>query len=232
MHRSLTDKAHQQIKDWIIRYHLKPGSLLNVKDLAQTLKMSQTPVREALSMLEQEHMIQRRPNKGFRVSSLNLQDVEDIYDLRITLEAMAAGQAARRMTRTGRMQLADILKEVGRLLKSGNKQRILELEQEFHMVIFEAGGNRPLAEMGRAILNRIWIIQNINILTTDHLSDAHPQHVKVFDALEKGDSQRAVILMKSHIRFAKAFVLSRLRSSDDILSKMMLGFPPAEKTEQ
>jgi len=49
---SLTDKAHQQIKEWVVRYHLKPGARLHVSDLAHALKMSQTPVREALSMLD------------------------------------------------------------------------------------------------------------------------------------------------------------------------------------
>ena len=65
---SLTDKAYNQIKEWVVRYHLKPGARLHVSDLAHALKMSQTPVREALSMLEKEHLIEREPQKGFRVA--------------------------------------------------------------------------------------------------------------------------------------------------------------------
>jgi hypothetical protein len=82
--------------------------------------------------------------------------------------------------------------------------------------------------MGRAILDRIWIIQNINLLTTDHLSDAHPQHLNLFEAIKSGDSHKAAMLMHRHLTFAKEFVLSRLRSSDDILSKLMMGFPLAD----
>jgi DNA-binding GntR family transcriptional regulator len=227
---SLTDKAHQQIKEWIVRYHLKPGARLHVSNLAHALHMSQTPVREALSMLEKEHLIEREPQKGFRVSALNLQAVEDLYDLRIALEVLAAGQAARRMPTSDRKRLAHLLSEVGRLVKNGNKQRILKLEQDFHLIILEASGNKPLAEMGRAILDRIWIIQNINLLTTDHLSYAHPQHVKVFQAIERGDSQQASMLMKRHITSAKEFVLSRLKRSDDVLSNLMTGFPSRDLT--
>jgi DNA-binding GntR family transcriptional regulator len=222
---SLTDKAYQHIKEWIVRYHLKPGARLHVSNLAHALKMSQTPVREALSMLEKEHLIEREPQKGFRVSALNLQAVEDLYDLRIALEALAAGQAARRIPLAARNRIAHLLAEVGRLMKSANKQRILQLEQDFHLIILEASGNKPLAEMGRAILDRIWIIQNINLLTTDHLSYAHPQHVKVFQAIDRGDSQQASVLMKKHIASAKEFVLSRLKRSDDVLSNLMMGFP-------
>jgi len=222
---SLTDKAHNQIKEWVVRYHLKPGARLHVSDLAHALKMSQTPVREALSMLEKEHLIEREPQKGFRVSALSIQGVEDLYDLRIALEVLAAHQAAIRMTPSSRNRITSLLAEVGRLMKNGNKQRMLELEQNFHVIILDASGNKPLAEMGRAILDRIWIIQNINLLTTDHLSYAPPQHVKVFQAIERGDSQQASLLMKRHIASAKEFVLSRLRRSDDVLSNLMMGFP-------
>lgn len=224
MPKSLVDNAYRQIKDWIIRYHLKPGVRLHVKNLSQALGISQTPVREALSMLEKENLIDREPQKGFRVRSLSVQEIEDLYDLRVALEVLSARQAAERITLHGRKRLTSLLSKVGRFIQSGNKPGILELEQDFHTIILEASGNRPLAEMGRAILDRIWIIQNINLLTTDHLSDAHPQHVKVFEAIQKGDSQKAGLLMASHLKSAKEFVISRLKRSDDILSNLM-GFP-------
>jgi DNA-binding GntR family transcriptional regulator len=227
---SLTDKAYNQIKEWVVRYHLKPGARLHVSDLAHALQMSQTPVREALSMLEKEHLIEREPQKGFRVSSLSIQGVEDLYDLRIALEVLAARQAAIRMTPSDRSRIARLLAEVGRLMKNGNKQRMLELEQDFHVVILDASENKPLAEMGRAILDRIWIIQNINLLTTDHLTDAHPQHLNLFAAITDGDPARAARLMERHLRFAKAFVLSRLKADGDILSKLMMGFPSTRST--
>ncbi len=224
---SLTDKAHQQIKEWIVRYHLKPGARLQVSDLAHALHMSQTPVREALSMLEKEHLIEREPQKGFRVSTLTTQGVEDLYDLRIALEVLAVGQAARRMGASDRNRLARLLDEVGRRMRDGDKGRMLQLEQDFHVIILEASGNKPLAELGRAILDRIWIIQNMNLLTTDHLTDVHPQHLNVFAALKSGDAKRAALLMERHLRFGKKFVLSRLRTEGDILSKLMMGGPPS-----
>jgi DNA-binding GntR family transcriptional regulator len=225
---SLADKAHQQIKDWIVHYHVKPGARLQVSELARALRMSPTPVREALSMLEKEHLIEREPQKGFRVSTLNIQGVEDLYDLRIALEVLAVRQAARRMSASDRKRIARLLADVGRLMHDGHKQRILQLEQDFHVIILDASGNKPLAELGRAILDRIWIIQNINLLTSDHLSNAHPQHVKLFAALKDGDPKRAALLMERHLRFAKKFVLSRLKADGDILSKLMMGFPSAE----
>ncbi len=226
---SLTDQAYRQIKEWILRYHLKPGARLHVSDLARALKVSQTPVREALSMLEKEHLIERQPQKGYRVGAFSLQEIEDLYDLRIALEVLATRQAAKRMSAAARKQLATILSEFGRFLKTDRKRRILERGQDFHVVILEASGNRPLAEIGRAILDRIWVIQNVHLLTTDHLSDAHPQHQQILEALERADAKRAAALMEKHLTQAKEFVLSRLKNGDDILSRMMQASPLERK---
>jgi DNA-binding GntR family transcriptional regulator len=226
---SLSEKACQQIRTWIIQYDLKPGSHLKVGEIAGALNMSQTPVREALSMLQQECLVERQAKSGYRVRAMNLQEVEDLYELRIALEVLAARQAAKRMGQAERDRLAAILAEVGGLLDTDDKRRILQLEQDYHVIIFEASGNRALAEMGRTILDRIWIIQNINLLTTDHLSQAHPQHVEVFEALRAGDPQKAANLMRRHVSGARDFVLSRLKNSDDVLTKIMLGFPFAAR---
>lgn len=222
---SLTDKAYNQIKEWVVRYHLKPGARLHVSDLAHALQMSQTPVREALSMLEKEHLIEREPQKGYRVGTLSMQEIEDLYDLRIVLEVLAVRQAAKRMTASTRGRLSSILSEFERFLKTAQKQRILERGQDFHVVVLEASGNRPLAEIGRAILDRIWVIQNINLLTTDHLFDAHPQHLQILEALDRGDAKKAATLMEKHLTQAKQFVLSRLKNGDDILARMMQASP-------
>jgi len=226
---SLTDKAYRQTKEWILRYHLKPGVRLHVSDLAHALQMSQTPVREALSMLEKERLIERQPQKGYRVGTFSLQEIEDLYDLRIALEVLAARQAAKRMSASARKRLADIVSEFGRFLKADRKQHILQRGQDFHVVILEASGNRSLAEMGRAILDRIWVIQNINLLTTDHLSEAHPQHLQILEALERADAKRAASLMEKHLTQAKEFVLSRIKNGDDILSRMMQASPLEQK---
>ena len=220
---SLTDKAHQQIKSWILRFELKPGARLLVGDLARALQMSQTPVREALSMLEKERLIARQPQKGYRVCTLSLQEVEDLYDLRIALEVLAVRQAAGRMTAADRRRLTATLSEFGRLLRSGRKKPVLERGQDFHMIVLEASGNRALAEVGRAVLDRIWVIQNINLLTADHLADAHPEHVGILAAMKRGDGEAAATLMRRHLGLAKDFVLSRLRNSEDILSRMTRG---------
>jgi DNA-binding GntR family transcriptional regulator len=222
---NLTDRAYQEIKEWIVRYHLKPGARLHFGDLVSALNMSHTPIREALSKLENERLVERLPGRGYAVRAMDLQEVEDLYDLRIALEVLAVQQATKRMGEGDRKRLTDNLAQVTLLLQNGQKDKYLALEQDFHVIIMVASGNRLLAGFGKAILDRIWMIQNINVLTSDHLAHAHEHHESVFTALQNRDPRKAATLMRRHLEFAKGFVLSRLRRSDDVLSKFMTGLP-------
>jgi DNA-binding GntR family transcriptional regulator len=229
---SLVEKAYQEIKEWIIRYDLKPGTHLRIAQLSAELEMSQTPIREALSKLEQESLVHRHSTQGYVVRSMDLKEVEDIYDVRIALEVLAAEEAATRMSKTDGKKLSHILGEVTKFVKKGDKWQILKLEQDFHVIIMETSGNRFLTEIGKNILERIWMIQNVNILTSDHLINAHPQHVEIYEALEQANPQKAATLMKKHIQLAKKFVISRLRNSDDVLAKLITGFPGGKRLEE
>ncbi len=231
MKGSLTDRAYQEIKNWIIHYKLKPGVQLRIEELSTALGMSQTPVREALSKLEHEHLVDRHPQKGFVVRVLNLKDVSDIYDLRMALEIVAAEEAATRMKDDDRKRLSRLLEEIEVLIKKAEKARVLALEQEFHMRIMEATGNWFLTEILGSIFDRIWMIQNVNILTSDHLIDAHKQHMEIYKALEKADPYKSAALMKKHLKFTKKFVLSRLQDRDDFLSRLITGFPESSQVE-
>ncbi len=229
----LTDRAYAAIKDWIIRYDLKPGAHLRFDGLTAALDMSQTPIREALSKLEQERFVERHPKKGYVVRSLTLQEVEDIYDLRIALEVLAAQQAAVRMTAADQDRLADILHRAAGVITAGDRAQTLELERKFHAVIMEASGNKLLSETGRGILDRIWIIQNINILTSDRLNVAHGQHLEILAALQEKNPDQAGALMRNHLSSAKEFVIARMRDTNDVLAKVVTGFPePARALDQ
>lgn len=220
---SLMEQAYREIKERITRYDLKPGTHLRIAQLSDRLEMSQTPIREALSKLEQEYLVDRHSKQGYVVRTLNLKEVEDIYDVRIALEVMAAKEAAIRMTEADQEGLSRIFEGAATLIKNGDKGKILKLEQDFHMVIMEASGNRFLCDIGKGILERIWMIQNLNILTSDHLLIAHQGHDKIFEALKQREPQTSADLMKKHLQFAKQYIISRLKNSDDFLSKLITG---------
>ena len=214
---SLTDKAYGRIKQWIIGFQLKPGSHLSIQDLAEALGTSRTPVREALSRLEQEYLVVRAPMKGFSVKALDLKEIEDLFKVRAAIERLAVRQAARRINSKTRKQLIDSLAATTRWIEKGEKSRSLKLEQNFHMKILEASGNIPLVEIGCSVFERIWAIQRLNIITSDALILAHEQHKEIFTALCAGDPRRAETAMGKHMRHTARELIARLKDSNDII---------------
>jgi DNA-binding GntR family transcriptional regulator len=221
----LNDRAYNSIKDWIVRYHLKPGTYLPLDELAASLKMSQTPVREALNRLEREYLVVRRPKKGFVVRTMSLQEVEDIYDLRIALEVLGARQAAQRRDDEILDQLWKIVEKVEMLMTRHERCHPVDEERKFHEFILAASGNQLLKDTGSGILDRIWIIQSLSLLNSERLETAHRQHREILKAIEDRDSDGTGTLMMNHLNSAKEFVLIRVKDRNDLLSTVIAGLP-------
>jgi DNA-binding GntR family transcriptional regulator len=224
---SLTDKAYHRIKEWIIGVRLKPGSHLSIQDLAEALGISRTPVREALSRLEQEYLVVRAPMKGFAVKAMDLKEIADLFEVRTAIEVLAVKQAAKRMNPDICQQLADGLASTAGWIDKGEKSRSLKLEQNFHMKILQASGNRPLVDIGRGILERIWAIQRFNIITANALREAHEQHSEIYRALCGGSPRQAGAAMRKHMRRTTHELIARMKDHDDVIHNA-IAFGPKE----
>ncbi len=225
--KALADKAYEQIKEWILDFSIKPGSHLSIGDLADSLGISRTPVREALSRLEQNQMVVRMPMKGFAVKTLDPREIEDLFEVRTAIEILAAKQAARRLTPESRAQIAASLEATESTIDKGQQSHSLDLEQNFHVRILEASGNIALAEIGRGVLERIWGIQRFGLVTFDHLYLAHTQHNGIFEAMSQGNAERAAALMREHMEQTTKFLMNRLQDQTDIIQNVLAVKPAA-----
>ena len=218
---NLTEKAYQTIKDRIVHYQLKPGETLRFSELAEQLEMSQTPVREALAKLDREGLVRRESSRGYVVSSFDLNEIDELYDFRLVLEVEAARRVAEGTEAVVLDRLSRIIEQVGGVIQTGKKEDSLPLEQQFHALILEASRNRFLYLTGQGVLERIWMIQNFNILTSDRLIDAHLHHQDILNAFRDKDPELAGTLMHQHIKQAKEHIMARLRNSHDILGTLV-----------
>ena len=218
---NFVDKAHAVIKKHIITYRFKPGTALSFEKLSNSLQMSQTPIREALSRLSQEHFVERQGAKGYVVSTLDAVQIEEIYDLRIILEVPAICQATRLITEESLCEIWEMLERVETLIGEQQRADIIELDTAFHVAILKESGNSLLREIGENILDRVYRVQNLNVLTSGRLHVAHEHHMEIFKALRNRDEKEAAELMEKHLISAKEYVLTRLKDDDDILGKLL-----------
>ena len=211
---SLTEKAYREIRQRITKHIIKPGSLMTTKELAALLSMSQTPIREALCILEHEHFVVRLPKRGYVVNVMDVNEFIDIYDMRIAIEVLAVELATQKIKAAGITRLEKILNDIG---KEEPKINIMEAEQEFHSIILESTENSLLEQTGKRILDRIWMVQKIVLHSSKHWSESDSDHRKIFDEIKSGHGKQASEIIKKHLQWGKQLVLSRLEDGDDFL---------------
>lgn len=218
---NLVDKAYKEIKHRIITYQFKPGAALTFDRLSEALKMSQTPIREALSRLWIEHFVERQGAKGYVVSSLNATQIDELYELRMILEVSGIRRAAHHVDKHFLSGLKNILEAAEALMKEGRRAEIIALDRDFHVAVLKQSRNKLLSELGENILDRVYRVQNLDVLTSDRLWIAHGHHTEIFSVLQQEDAHQAAQLMQDHLISAREHVLSRLANDDDILRQLL-----------
>jgi DNA-binding GntR family transcriptional regulator len=150
----LTDRVFTAIHEAIMSGELPAGARLRVRDLAEQVGTSVMPVREAIRRLEEAGLAERVPHKGAVVKGLTLVELEHVYDVRILLEAEAAGLGAGAVTPEGCAQMSRLRGEMDQAVEHGRIVDALNHDEALLTVLYAAGGNPVLLEMIRGLWQR------------------------------------------------------------------------------
>jgi DNA-binding GntR family transcriptional regulator len=200
---SQSDIAYEALREGVRRRQILPGYLLSEGRLAQQLGMSRTPVREAITRLVHEGLLEVLPKRGVMVRTLTAKDIEELYTVREHLETLAARLAAPRITKDGLASLRQTLQEAGAELEgAGNFERLSTLDMDFHSEIWRQSGNGRLEgllrNLGHAAVLDPWRVY-ITALP-DAFKRSVSQHTRILEALEARDAQGAEDAMRQHAR--------------------------------
>jgi len=187
----------------IITKQLKPGQRLPEVNIAVQMGVSRTPVREALRRLASEGLVMIIPNSGARLSSPTRREMEDTYAVREQLECISVGIAATRISERNLRRLDDAILEEEKAFEEKNLELYLEVNENFHKIIAESSGNRVLAEFVENILART----NAYVVSYDPFYDiidnpSIAQHKGIAQALKEKNRDRAVDLMREHLKLS------------------------------
>ena len=123
---------------------LKPGERLMEIQLADELGVSRTPVREAMRKLELEGYVIMLPRRGTYVANISIRDINEVFEIRTTLDALASGLAAERITEEELEQLERLLVSIGENIETRNMKKVVEDDMEFHDILYKASRNQRL----------------------------------------------------------------------------------------
>jgi DNA-binding GntR family transcriptional regulator len=205
----------ERLRALILTGEYGPDERLIEEQLAERLGVSRTPVRQALTMLEAEGLVEIEPNRGATVCSFSIDDVWDIYDLRAVLEGHAARRAAGRVERRELEYLRELTGEMeglaGRFDDHEEEIRALVgLNQEFHGTIVRASRNRRLGRLINRTVEIPLMFKAFFWYTPHERIISNHYHRQILEALEGGDADRAEIIMREHVYEGRDFVLRAL----------------------
>lgn len=195
-------KAYENLRYRIITHDLRPGELLNERELMSQYRIGRTPLREVLLELQRDGLIQRFARSGTFVAPLDLHLFRQVIEIRINLEGFAAGLAAKRITRAQLDALGQVLQKVEELEGEDdeNLEALTRCEFDFHNMLYEATHNQRLRDIVHelhGISARFW---HYLVFSRQELLDQFNDHRELMDALKERDSKRARRIMEKHIQ--------------------------------
>jgi DNA-binding GntR family transcriptional regulator len=210
-HRFRGSTVYDALKTAILSGELPPGEPLVEATLATLCNTSRTPIREALSRLQQDGLVYRS-DRGMMVKARDAGEILDLYEVRIILEASAARIASERRT-------AHEIAAMRRLLKLGedvNERRaMVEVNRRVHTAIWLAAHNEPLRDLLERIGLHLGRYPETTLTYPGRWQRAHEQHVGLVDAIEARDATRAHDIALQHFSEARDIRLL-LQDSEDL----------------
>lgn len=211
----LTDQVFEQLEVAIIKGDLPQGSKISEPELAKSYSISRGTLREALSRLEERHLLVRSPNLGARVTTLSLEELVNIYQIREVLGGLSCRLAAQNMTGTEIQTLRALLGEQERNLAAGQglTQNQQQGEFDFHYQILQGNRNpKVLTVLEGGLYQQIRMYRYQFSASDQRPYQAFKEHRHIFDAIEERDADLADFLMRRHISTARQSIEEQHRN--------------------
>ncbi len=195
---SLAERAYHAIREMIVSLELRPGAVIDERDLMERLGVGRTPTREALRRLAQERLVEVYPRRGMFVTSVEIRDLASLAEVRSVLESYAARLAAERATDEDCGALEALLDELaGR--HELDARELMALDERIHRQVYRCAHNSFLEatlEEYYVLALRIW---HLALDRARELEQAVLGHRELLEAIHDGDADRAGETMRRHV---------------------------------
>lgn len=200
--KPIRDLIYEYIRKMIFNGELKEGERLVEKDLAEKLKVSRTPVREALRKLETEGLVVHLPRKGVVVKGFSKEDVIEIYSIRKSLEALAISFTVQNITEKEIEKLKYLNERMKEAAEEEDVEKLFELLREFNKVLIESCRMPRLISLINTYREYLERFRVVTMSKKERKLLALKEHDEIIDAIIKRDANRAQSLVQEHLQGA------------------------------
>jgi len=219
---SLAEQAYQLLRRDIIQCVLEPGLRVAQAQLVDMYSLGITPIREALKRLEQEGFVQSLPRFGYLISPVTVEDIDNIYELRLILEKPAVRLAAQRASEQQLTEIETQAQFTYRYKDPQSYQEFLQTNVAFHTAIALISGNRRLAENISRLLDDMTRIFHLGLELRDSAEEMKNEHIALASVLRYRNADQAEQIVEDQIRRSQQRVLEMLNQRSNIRTQTTL----------
>ena len=209
-------EIYRQVKEMIFGFTLYPGARVTENELAERFGVSRTPVREALQRLAAEGYVTIRPKQGCFVRDMDIEEINQYYEVRIALELRGLELAGRAMPVRELKRLAAIWHPDRVPRRSPTVATMVARDEGFHLALAGGTGNAVLAGYLKDVNDHIHIVRRLDFTDAGRIGPTYREHHEVLLRLLDGDVDGAKGVLEEHIRrsaeVARAITLTQLAS--------------------
>nr|WP_100642312.1 GntR family transcriptional regulator [Alteromonas facilis] len=209
-----SDKLFYQLRQDIVEGVISAGSKLSETELSTNYQVSRAVVREAINRLASCNLIERKANIGARVVTLSIEGLIELYEVRESLEGMAARLAARNMSEADIAELHALLSQHASSVKDGESYYQEAGDVDFHYRIVLGSKNQQLIHL---LINGIYhLVRMYRVqlgMAGPRVSTAFNEHQQIVNAINHRDEELAEMLMRRHILYSRNNIESKLKQS-------------------
>jgi DNA-binding GntR family transcriptional regulator len=207
---SLTEQVYRNLRHGIITGAIVGGTRLVETALASEMKVSRTPVREALHKLALEGFLYSIPRAGYIVEETSETDIKDLFTTRTAIEKIAVKWAITKITPEELQRLEMNLQKTEEVLQSGATESMMDLDAEFHQIIYRAARSKTLYKISQTLSDHTLRFRLACIHIPELAERAKQGHVKIFEAIQSGDSTAAEKMVEEHLDTVTIDILNQL----------------------
>lgn len=213
-YQPLREVVCETLRDAVRRGILQPGERLMEIQLAEDLGVSRTPVREAIRKLEMEGYVIMMPRRGTYVADLSIRDINEVFEIRTSLESLASGLASERINEDELEKLQRLLVEIGAYIKSGDMESIVRTDTEFHDLLYQASRNTRLVGIISNLREQLTRFRTTSMSFPGRLKATLEEHRKIVEAIAQGDEKAARKAAEHHMEKSEQTLLASMKAKE------------------
>jgi len=204
---NLEEQIYKIIKDKIIWHEIKMKERIIDKKLAEELGVSRSMVRQVLTILAKEELLTMVPRNGFYVREITKKEIEEIYEIRKTLEVYAIKYAISRISDKDISRIEKLFERTKEPLKRNDIAGLIKIDIELHSLIIDNCDNNHIKKIIDKFRNQVDFYRAADLNRVGRAKELYFEHFEIFQSIKKINTELAIELMATHIENSKKNVL-------------------------